>query len=182
MSTFLSLVLRHRPEVLGVRLDPAGWVEIEALVAAARARGRLLTRELVEDVVATSPKRRFELSADKRRIRATYGHSVPVNLGLTPAAPPDTLFHGTVRSRLPSILQQGLLPQARLYVHLSEDVATARQVGRRHGRDVVVLAVDAGRMADNGWQFYHPAPTIWLTNHVPPNDLQVVNDDEQPDT
>lgn len=179
LSKFLSLVLRHRPEVLGLSLDPAGWVDVEALIQAAQAHGRRFTRDMLEEVVATSPKRRFEFSADGRRIRATYGHSIPVELGLEPVAPPARLFHGTVRPRLNAILHTGLLPQQRTHVHLSDDVATARRVGARHGRDVVVLAVDAARMAADGWRFYHPAPTIWLTERVPPDYLQLVDDDEQ---
>jgi putative RNA 2'-phosphotransferase len=103
LSKFLSFVLRHEPAAIGVVLDANGWIEIERLLEACRANGKLLSRELLETIVATSPKQRFAISDDGRRVRANQGHSVEVDLAYEPAQPPETLFHGTVSASLPAI-------------------------------------------------------------------------------
>src|SRR5215470_5379984 len=125
MSKFLSLVLRHKPEEIGLTLDGQGWADVEDLIERANRRGVPLTRELVERVVATNDKKRFALSADGARIRASQGHSVEVDLGLEPRQPPEVLFHGTATRFLAGIAEKGLLPGKRQYVHLSLDEATA---------------------------------------------------------
>ncbi len=167
LSKFLSWALRHRPDAIGITLDAAGWTDVEALLAAARAHGRPLTRELLERIVAESPKRRFALSEDGRRIRASQGHSVEVALGYAPAEPPEVLFHGTVARALPAIRAEGLQRMSRHHVHLSADEATARGVGGRRGAPVV-LRVAAGRMRRDGFIFYRSANGVWLTERVPP--------------
>ncbi|TFV48916.1 RNA 2'-phosphotransferase [Blastococcus sp. TF02A-35] len=160
-SKRLSYVLRHRPDSVGLELDPAGWADVDRLLAALH-----LTREQLERVVATNDKRRFELRGD--RIRAVQGHSVAVELGYAPERPPPVLFHGTVERFLPSILAEGLRPGRRHAVHLSPDVATARTVGARRGRPVV-LRVDAARLADDGTTFSRSANGVWLVDAVPPS-------------
>jgi putative RNA 2'-phosphotransferase len=167
LSKFLSFVLRHEPAAIGVVLDGSGWIEIERLVEAARAHGRPLTRELVETVVATSPKQRFAISEDGRRVRASQGHSIAVDLAYEPLAPPDVLFHGTVAASLEAIRAGGLKKMSRHHVHLSADVATARTVAARRGAPVV-LTIAAGRMHEDGQVFYRSANGVWLTAHVPP--------------
>ncbi|WP_104524286.1 RNA 2'-phosphotransferase [Blastococcus atacamensis] len=167
-SKRLSFVLRHRPDSVGLVLDPAGWVDVDQLLAALR-----LTREQLERVVATNDKRRFEIAGD--RIRAVQGHSVAVELGYAPERPPAQLFHGTVERFLPAILAEGLRPQRRHAVHLSPDVATARTVGARRGRPVV-LRVDAVRLADDGAVFSRSANGVWLVDAVPPSYLTVLDD------
>ncbi len=166
LSKFLSLVLRHDPGVVGVVLDPSGWVAIDHLVARCRAHGKTLTRELLETIVATSDKQRFAISDDGQRVRANQGHSIEVELNYAPAAPPDLLFHGTVASSLTAIRADGLRRMARHHVHLSLDLATARIVGARRGPPIV-LTIAAGRMHREGLVFFRAANGVWLTDHVP---------------
>lgn len=170
VSKFLSFVLRHRPDSIGIELDDAGWVEVETLLRRSQASGTAIARAELEEVVATSPKRRFALSEDGLRIRASQGHSVEVELGYQPATPPEQLFHGTVASALESIRAQGLTRMARHHVHLSPDRATATNVGQRRGAPIV-LTVRAGQMHRAGFVFYVSANGVWLTEHVPPEFL-----------
>ncbi|MBF5041520.1 RNA 2'-phosphotransferase [Aggregicoccus sp. 17bor-14] len=172
VSKFLSLVLRHDPAALGVTLDAQGWTDVEALLAALHAQGRVLSREALEEIVATSPKQRFALSEDGRRIRANQGHSVEVDLGLAPAEPPETLFHGTVAAVLEAIRAQGLVRGQRHHVHLSADEATARSVGARRGSPVL-LRVRAGEMHRDGHPFFRSENGVWLTDAVPPRYLDL---------
>jgi putative RNA 2'-phosphotransferase len=167
LSKFLSFVLRHRPEAIGLELDPNGWADIDDLVERARAHGKPLTREGVEAIAATSPKQRFAISEDGRRVRASQGHSVDVDLGYQPTVPPETLFHGTIAASLAAIRAGGLQRMERHHVHLSPDVETARVVGMRRGKPVV-LRVAAGRMHRDGHVFFLSANGVWLTEHVPP--------------
>jgi putative RNA 2'-phosphotransferase len=165
-SKFLSLVLRHKPEEIGLILDARGWVDIDELVGLASVRGKSLSRSIVEEVVATNEKRRFVISDDGTRIRANQGHSVSVDLGLTPQVPPSTLFHGTATRFIRSIRQEGLRRGNRLHVHLSADEATAMKVGSRHGTPIV-LPIDAGAMYEQCHGFYRSENEVWLTEHVP---------------
>lgn len=169
-SKFLSKVLRHAPGSVGLRLDDAGWVDVDDLLAAAAGAGVALDRATLERVVAENDKQRFALSPDGRRIRASQGHSVPVELGLEPRTPPDLLFHGTADRNLPSIRAQGLVPGRRTHVHLSADAETAARVGQRHGRPVV-LRVNAGEMHRAGHPFYLSENGVWLTAAVPPEHI-----------
>lgn len=166
ISKFLSLVLRHEPQAIGLQLDPQGWADVDTLIGLANTKRHRLTRSLIEDVVATSDKQRFALSADGRRIRANQGHSVTVDLGLAPRVPPDTLFHGTVDRFIESIKQRGLIKGARQHVHLSTDEATARLVGQRRGKPLI-LEIAAGEMSSQDYLFYVSANGVWLTEHVP---------------
>jgi putative RNA 2'-phosphotransferase len=165
-SRFLSLVLRHKPEAAGVTLDRSGWVEIGTLVEGAVARGARLTEALVREIARTDAKRRYTLSDDNRRIRANYGHSVPVELDLEASPPPELLYHGTASRSLGLIMAHGLEPRRRQYVHLSEDAATAVRVGSRHGTPVV-LEVEAAEMARDGHSFFRTEGGTWLTRAVP---------------
>jgi putative RNA 2'-phosphotransferase len=166
ISKFLSLVVRHKPDEIGIALDSAGWVDVDALLAALAAHGRAITIDELRHVVETSDKKRFALSDDGRRIRASQGHSVDVELGYEPATPPEVLFHGTVEKFMESIREQGLVKGARHHVHLSGDVKTATNVGARRGR-AVILTVDAAAMAREGMVFFVSANGVWLTEHVP---------------
>jgi putative RNA 2'-phosphotransferase len=166
MSKFLSLVLRHRPEVIGVQLDEQGWVGVDELLAACAAHGRALSRAELDEVVAHNNKQRFAISADGQRIRASQGHSVVVNLGYERATPPEILYHGTAQKFLPSIRAQGLVKGKRHHVHLSADPVTAQSVGQRHGQPVV-LTVRAGEMVRAGISFYRSANGVWLAETVP---------------
>lgn len=167
-SKFLSLVLRHEPEKIGLQLDPQGWVPIDELLS--RAAPHLpLTQELLHEVVRTSDKQRFAISEDGTRIRANQGHSVPVELGLAPQVPPEQLYHGTATRFLDSIRKQGLLRGDRHHVHLSA-TETAVKVGARHGQPVVLI-VNAGDMHRAGHVFFRSDNGVWLVEHVPPSFL-----------
>ncbi|TWF49861.1 RNA 2'-phosphotransferase [Neorhizobium alkalisoli] len=170
ISKLLSHVLRHAPERLGIELDANGWTSVDYLIGKARQQGIALDRPLLENVVATSDKKRFTLSEDGTRIRAAQGHSVAVELGLAPAVPPDGLFHGTARDNLDSILRDGLKPGSRQHVHLSHEEDTAIKVGSRHGKPIV-LKVDTGKMHRDGFTFYRADNGVWLTDSVPPSYL-----------
>ena len=173
LSKRLSLVLRHRPESVGLRLDREGWVGVAELLDALGAHGTRLTRDDLDRVVETNDKQRLEWDRDADRIRARQGHSVEVELGLEPASPPAVLFHGTPRRNLDSILATGLDRRGRHHVHLSSDPATARRVGARRG-DPVVLVVDAAGMAGAGAEFWLSTNGVWLTDSVPADRLQVL--------
>lgn len=165
-SRFLSLILRHRPESVGIALDANGWAEAAALLDGMRAAGHPLTRAALAAIVAADEKGRYAFNADRSKIRAVQGHSRPVDLQLDPAVPPALLFHGTVARSVPSIRKSGLLPGSRQHVHLSADRETAIRVGERRGRPVV-LTVDAAAMSDAGHRFYLSENGVWLTDRVP---------------
>ncbi|MCE5279455.1 MAG: RNA 2'-phosphotransferase [Planctomycetaceae bacterium] len=170
ISKFLSLVLRHQPQAAGLTLDHAGWVDVAALLEGCRLAGRAITPEQLAEVVATNDKKRFEFSSDGLRIRASQGHSVEVELGYSPADPPETLYHGTAERNLSAIRVEGLRKGQRHHVHLSADERTAASVGQRYGKPVV-LAVQAGRMHADGHAFFISTNGVWLTGHVPPQYL-----------
>ena len=167
VSKFLSLVLRHDPGKAGLTLDSAGWVAVDALLRGCAAAGCPLSRGELEDVVRGSDKQRFAFSADGLRIRANQGHSVEVELDYVPQTPPELLFHGTATRFLESIRARGLVKGERHHVHLSADLETARKVGQRHGKPVV-LQVRAGEMRRSGREFFVSANGVWLTEQVPP--------------
>ncbi len=172
LSKFLSFVLRHRPEAAGVELDPNGWVAIDDLLAGAARVGRSFSRAELLEVVATNAKRRFAISDDGVRIRASQGHSVEVDLAYERAEPPAVLFHGTVARSLDPIRETGLYKMSRHHVHLSADAATAAAVGSRRGK-AIVLRVAAGAMHRAGHAFFRAANGVWLTDHVPPEYLEL---------
>lgn len=169
-SRFISLILRHRPEIIGITLDEHGWADVSALIEGVN-RTRPLTMEALEEIVRTDEKRRYSFSADRTRIRANQGHSVPVDVELEEATPPEWLYHGTGEKYVPSIDAEGLIPKSRLYVHLSGDFETAVRVGSRHGRPAV-YRVSAGRMAADGLPFLRSVNGVWLTKRVPPRYLE----------
>jgi putative RNA 2'-phosphotransferase len=171
LSKFLSFVLRHKPDAIGLVLDAEGWAGIDDLIAKADASGTRFGRDELLNVVATSDKKRFSLSPDGQRIRAAQGHSVSVELGLAPREPPLVLYHGTATRFVEAILAEGLKPQSRQQVHLSLDEVTAHRVGQRHGKPVI-LKVDAARMHAQGFKFYVADNGVWLTDEVPPEFLR----------
>ncbi len=166
LSKFLSRVLRHHPEAIGLTLDAQGWAEVAHLLVQARTHGVALTWETLQEIVAQNDKQRFAFSDEGTRIRASQGHSIPVDLGLAPTEPPELLYHGTAARFVAAIRGRGLLPGRRNHVHLSADETTATRVGGRHG-DPVVLKVRAGLMHAAGYRFYLSANEVWLTEHVP---------------
>ncbi len=173
ISKQLSYILRHRPDSVGLELQEGGWVGVDDLLAALAQSGPGISLEVLKRVVAENDKGRFEFSDDGARLRARQGHSTPVELGYTPTTPPDVLFHGTATRFLDSILQQGLLKGRRSHVHLSTNQETMLQVGMRHGKPVL-LAVDAAGMQHDGHVFLVTGNHVWLTDHVPPQYLTVL--------
>lgn len=163
ISRFLSYVLRHEPEAIGLSLDPEGWAEIDSLIAQANIP---ITHALLYEAVEKNDKKRFALSNDRRFVRAVQGHSIDINLGLEPSEPPETLYHGTAEKFMPRIQEDGLSPQERKYVHLSTDVQTAIKVGQRHGTPVV-LSIPARSMYHDGHPFFCAQNGVWLTSAVP---------------
>ena len=166
-SKFLSLVLRHRPEKIGITLDENGWVAVSLLIEQCNTHGFQLTLDELDEVVETNNKKRFAYSQDGSRIRASQGHSVSVNLDLDKRQPPDILYHGTVADVLPDICYGGLLKMSRQHVHLSPDLGTAKLVGNRRRSQTVILRVEAYRMWKEDYIFYLSANGVWLTDHVP---------------
>ncbi|MDR2677966.1 MAG: RNA 2'-phosphotransferase [Zoogloeaceae bacterium] len=166
ISKFLSFVLRHKPEAIGLTLDVEGWADVDLLIACAAQSGQALTRPLLQKVVETSDKKRFTISGDGLRIRAAQGHSTQsVAIAHVEKKPPEFLYHGTATRFLASIREKGLLPGSRHYVHLSEDEQTATAVGQRYGKPVV-LKIKALLMSEQGYKFYQAENGVWLTGNV----------------
>ena len=171
-SKFLSFVLRHRPESIGLSLDSEGWVEISELLVACQRSGRNLSYKQLLDIVESSDKQRFVVR--NGLIRANQGHSVNVSLNLKASTPPDTLFHGTTRKALDSIKVSGLDKMNRRHVHLSLDIDTALKVGRRRGKPIVLI-VAAAKMHEEGFPFYLSENGVWLTDAVPWEYLRILS-------
>lgn len=166
ISKYMSLILRHKPEVIGITLDRHGWADVDALIAGIDKEYPMLDRAMLEEIVRTDGKQRYSFNEDGMKIRANQGHSIPVDVELRQTEPPQTLYHGTAKRFTASIDANGLLPQSRLYVHLSPDEETARKVGGRHGQPAIYL-VDAERMRRDGLVFYRSVNGVWLTKTVP---------------
>ena len=165
-SKFLSLVLRHQPDVIGIKLDQTGWVTVDQLLVALNQAGRPLTREQLDTVVRTSDKQRFALSADGSRIRANQGHSVEVELDYDTAVPPELLYHGTPEHAVDSILQTGIQRMSRHHVHLHADRNVVDAVGKRRGKSVI-LTIRSGDMHRAGHEFMVTPNQVWLVDEVP---------------
>lgn len=167
ISKFMSLVLRHRPEEIGLQLDENGWADLQELITKLNTKGANVDEATIHLVVDTNEKKRFAFNDDKTRIRANQGHSVKVDLQLSPATPPAILFHGTAEHALASIMKDGLLKQDRHHVHLTANRATAVSVGGRHGKPVV-LEINAAKMVEAGFEFYVSDNDVWLVEIVLP--------------
>jgi putative RNA 2'-phosphotransferase len=176
ISKFLSLVLRHQPETIGITLSAEGWVPVADLLEAMEAHGLGVNLEELRHVVERNDKQRFSLSADGALIRANQGHSIEVDLGYEPCVPPETLYHGTTERFLPSIRERGLLRGKRHDVHLSEQRETATAVGSRYGRPIV-LKIASERMNKEGHLFFRSANGVWLTEHVPVDYIEFPGED-----
>lgn len=165
ISKFLSLILRHQPETIRLKLDENGWAEVNELITKS-AKGRMhFTFEELEEVVETNNKKRFAFNEDKTKIRASQGHSIDVDLALNTVQPPDFLYHGTAETNISSILENGIEKRSRQHVHLSADKETATKVGMRHGKPII-LTIRTGDMHNDGILFYLSANNVWLTDFV----------------
>jgi putative RNA 2'-phosphotransferase len=173
LSKFISYILRHKPDSIGLTLDSQGWALIDELIDKSNAGGTVFGRVDLLKMVGGNDKKRFSISNDGQRIRAAQGHSVTVELGLTPQEPPPVLYHGTATRFVSSILAEGLKPQSRQQVHLSADETTAHRVGQRHGKPAI-LTVEAALMHAEGFKFFLADNGVWLTDHVPPAFLRLM--------
>ena len=169
-SKYLSLILRHKPETIGIKLDEHGWADVDELIAGI-GKTHDFSMDILEEIVRTDNKQRYSFNDDKTLIRANQGHSIPVDVELEEIEPPDILYHGTGEKYTPSIDVQGLIPKSRLYAHLSGDMETARKVGQRHGKPVIYL-VKSGEMHEAGYSFFRSVNGVWLTKQVPTRFLE----------
>ena len=166
-SQFIALILRHKPETIGITLDEHGWANVQELIDGINATGKHhLNMELLEEIVRLDEKQRYSFNEDRSLIRANQGHSIPVDVDLRETLPPKVLYHGTGEKYVPSIDEQGLIPKSRLYVHMSADKETAKTVGSRHGRPVI-YEIDCKSMSEDGYSFYLSENHVWLTKAVP---------------
>lgn len=166
ISKTLSYWLRHRPDEAKLLLDSQGWACVDDVLAALAAQGLANDFDTLLSVIENSDKQRLELSPDVSLIRARQGHSISVDLALSPVEPPALLYHGTVDRFLSAIMAEGLSKMRRHHVHLSPDTETARRVGQRRGKPVV-LVIDARGMHAEGLLFYVTENKVWLTESVP---------------
>lgn len=165
VSKFISLILRHKPETIGISLDEHGWANVDELLAGIQ-KSFDITPEMLDEIVRTDSKQRYAFNEDKSLIRANQGHSIPVDVELEEKEPPEFLWHGTGKKYVNSIDKQGLIPKSRLYVHLSVDDETAKKVGKRHG-EPILYHVKAKQMYNDGYKFYLSVNGVWLTAEVP---------------
>ena len=165
VSKFISLILRHKPETIGISMDEHGWANVDELLAGIQ-KSFDITPEMLDEIVRTDSKQRYAFNEDKSLIRANQGHSIPVDVELEEKEPPEFLWHGTGKKYVDSIDKQGLIPKSRLYVHLSVDDETAKKVGKRHG-EPILYHVKAKQMYKDGYKFYLSVNGVWLTAEVP---------------
>ena len=175
LSVFISLVLRHKPDAAYITLDEHGWANVEELLNGINNTGRKIDMEILEKIVATDNKQRYSFNQDKTLIRANQGHSIHVDVELEEYEPPEFLYHGTAARFLDSIMNEGLKPMSRLYVHLSKDTETALKVGKRHG-DPVILKIHSRDMYNDRYKFYLSENGVWLTKKVDVRYFEVIND------
>ncbi|MBR1374455.1 MAG: RNA 2'-phosphotransferase [Cardiobacteriaceae bacterium] len=167
ISKIIALILRHKPEVIGIKLDNNGWANVDELIAGiGKNFPVVINQELLEKIVATDGKKRYSFNENRSLIRANQGHSLAVDVQLKKEIPPSILYHGTAEKYENSISKQGLIPKSRLYVHLSKDVATAQTVGQRHGK-VIIYKIDSAKMQEDGFEFFLSENGVWLTKTVP---------------
>ena len=165
ISKYISLILRHKPEAIGIKLDEHGWANVDELIAGI-SKIDPIDMGLLEKIVKEDEKNRYSFNADKTLIRANQGHSIAVDVELEEKIPPDILWHGTGEKYRFSIESIGLIPKSRLYVHLSADLETVKKVGVRHGK-LVVYRIDAKKMNADGFHFFLSVNGVWLTKEVP---------------
>lgn len=165
LGKYLSLILRHKPEVIGIELDKHGWANVDELIEGINKTGRFINEEILDEIVKTNNKRRYQYNDDHTKIRANQGHSINVNVDLQERIPPNPLYHGTALNYLDKIKQSGIKKMKRLHVHLSKDIETAKIVGKRHGQ-AVVLVIDTKAMVEDGFIFYYSNNGVWLCNDI----------------
>ncbi len=174
ISKYIALILRHKPEAIGITLDEHGWADVNELIEGISKTHHAFNMEMLEEIVAADNKQRYSFNESHTLIRANQGHSIPVDVELEEVMPPEILYHGTGAKYVESIDKEGLIPKSRLYVHLSGDKETAIKVGQRHGKPVV-YTVKSGEMNKDGFVFYRSVNGVWLTKNVPLKYLEKSN-------
>ncbi|NDW10180.1 RNA 2'-phosphotransferase [Dysgonomonas sp. 520] len=165
IGKFLSLVLRHNPETIGIELDKNGWANVQELIEKCKKHRYHFSMDDLIEIVETNDKKRYSFSEKRNKIRASQGHSIAIDLALTPVEPPELLYHGTATRFLSSIMEQGVIKGSRQRVHLSKDKETATKVGARHGKPAI-LTIMSGKMYKDGILFYQSDNGVWLTDYV----------------
>jgi len=172
ISKFLSLILRHQPEVIGLSLEENGWISVEKLIKACADHGKKFTLAELKEVVETNDKRRFAFDETGCKIRASQGHSLGVEIEFEKNQPPEVLYHGTAEKNVGIIFAEGLKKMNRHHVHLSVEPETAVAVGTRYGKPVI-FEIDTVAMTAEGFEFYVSANGVWLVESVPPKFLKM---------
>lgn len=172
LSKEVSYALRHAPWEYELEMDASGWVPIEQLLDALRQKEEWkgICEKDLSKMIEISEKKRHEIQDGK--IRAFYGHSLPMKILKKEQRPPNILYHGTARRFVESILKDGLLPKNRQYVHLSQDLETAQSIGKRHDPKPCILIIDAETAWDNGIKFYVGNEKVWLADSIPSSYIQ----------
>lgn len=176
ISKFLSLILRHQPETVGLTLEEGGWVKVDDLINACAKNGRAFSRRELEEVVETNDKKRFSFDETGRKIRANQGHSLDVEIEFEKKTPPAILYHGTAEKNVGVIFDEGLKKMSRHHVHLSAETKTAQKVGARYGKPVI-FEIDTKAMLAEGHEFFVSANNVWLVENVPPQFLRLRKDE-----
>lgn len=165
IGKFLSLILRHEPQKIGIELDEQGWANVKELIEKCKKHRYHFSMEDLIEIVETNDKQRYSFNEKRNKIRANQGHSIDIDLALRPVEPPEYLYHGTATRFVSSIMEQGILKGSRQYVHLSKDKETATKVGSRHGKPAI-LTIMSGNMYKDGILFYQSDNGVWLTDYV----------------
>lgn len=168
-SKYISLILRHKPETIGITLDEHGYANVNDLL-----NGLNLNFQILEEIVKTDNKNRYSFNDDKTKIRANQGHSINVDVELIEKKPPDILYHGTATKYVSDINKYGLLPKSRLYVHLTDSIEVAKVTGVRHG-ELVIYEINAKKMYEKDIKFYLSVNNVWLTKKVEKEYIKIIS-------
>ncbi|WP_053957478.1 RNA 2'-phosphotransferase [Inediibacterium massiliense] len=173
LSKYISLILRHKPEIIGVKLDNHGWCDVDDLLFRMNKNGKIINRSQLDEIVKMDDKDRYTYNDDGTKIRANQGHSIDVDIELEKEIPPQYLYHGTIQKYVLPILKEGIKKGQRQYVHLSTNIEIAKIVGKRRGIPVI-LKIEAGKMYLDGYQFYLSKNKVWLCDYVPNKYISVM--------
>lgn len=165
MGKYISLILRHKPELINLKIDEHGWANVDDLLKGINNSGRYISKEILDIIVNTNNKKRYQYNNDHTKIRANQGHSIKVDVELQEKVPPNILYHGTAQKYLDKIRESGIRKMNRLHVHLSKDIETAINVGKRHGQPIV-LVINTEAMIKDGFKFYYSNNGVWLCDDI----------------